>query len=101
MINEDGSYRYTADQAAADALDPGDEVTDLFTYTISDGETTDTAEIAIKVIGVNDLPTLAAIPAGTINDQENSTDLVTSNLRHTHSQRPRRLCFAEFWDLFG
>ncbi|MGB1002088.1 MAG: VCBS domain-containing protein, partial [Prochlorococcaceae cyanobacterium] len=83
VINEDGSYRYTADQDAADALDPGDEVTDLFTYTISDGETTDTAEIAIKVTGVNDQPTLNAIPAGTISDQENSTDLVTSNLTGT------------------
>ena len=83
VINEDGSYRYTADQDAADALDPGDEVTDLFTYTISDGETTDTAEIAIKVTGINDQPTLNAIPAGTISDQENSTDLVTSNLSGT------------------
>ena len=32
----DGSYEYVANQAAADALDPGDQVTDVFTYTVKD-----------------------------------------------------------------
>ena len=32
-IGADGSYTYTADQDAADALDDGDSVTDVFTYT--------------------------------------------------------------------
>ena len=33
-IGADGSYIYTADQTAADALDAGDIVTDVFTYEI-------------------------------------------------------------------
>ena len=56
-IGADGSYTYTADQDAADALDAGDEVTDVFTYTISDGNGgTDTATITITVTGINDAP---------------------------------------------
>ena len=56
-IGADGSYTYTADQDAADALDDGDTVTDVFTYTVTDenGETT-TATITITVNGVNDTP---------------------------------------------
>ncbi|WP_255475856.1 cadherin domain-containing protein [Synechococcus sp. BIOS-E4-1] len=79
-INEDGSYRYTANQETADTLDAGDQVSDLFTYTLSDGENTDTAEIDIKVVGVNDAPTLQGITPGDIKDQENSSFLNTSNL---------------------
>ena len=33
-VGADGSYTYVADQAAADALDVGDNVTDSFTYTV-------------------------------------------------------------------
>ena len=36
-IGADGSYTYTADQDAADDLDAGDQVTDVFVYTIDDG----------------------------------------------------------------
>ena len=56
-IGADGSYTYAADQDAADALDAGDSVTDVFTYTVTDenGETT-TATITITVNGVNDTP---------------------------------------------
>ncbi len=55
-INADGSYTYVADQAAADALDPGDSATDTFTYTVADDDdkNTDTGEIVITVNGTND-----------------------------------------------
>ena len=53
-IGADGSYTYVADQSAADDLDVGDQVTDVFTYTVSDGSVTDTANITITVTGVND-----------------------------------------------
>ena len=62
-IGADGSYTYTANQAAADALDQGtggnasDTITDVFVYTISDGNLTDTANITITITGVNDTPT--------------------------------------------
>ena len=40
----------------ADALDAGDTVTDVFVYTIDDGDATDTATLTITVTGVNDDP---------------------------------------------
>ena len=56
-LEGDGSYTYTADLTATQALDPGDTVTDVFTYTVDDGNGgTDTATITITVIGVNDTP---------------------------------------------
>ena len=63
-IGSDGSYEYVADQDAADALDSGDTVNDVFTYTITDQHPgydfaysgTDTATLTIKVLGVNDVP---------------------------------------------
>ncbi len=52
----DGSYEYVADQAAADALDPGDQVTDVFTYTVKDDadKNASTATLTITVTGIND-----------------------------------------------
>ena len=55
-IGADGSYTYVADQDAADALDAGDTVTDVFVYTVSDGTTPVTATLTITVTGVNDAP---------------------------------------------
>ena len=55
-IGADGTYDYVADQSAADALDPGDIVTDSFTYTVSDGTDTDTETLIVTVIGKNDAP---------------------------------------------
>ncbi|MDA9628753.1 VCBS domain-containing protein, partial [Candidatus Pelagibacter sp.] len=52
-IGADGTYTYTADQTAADALDLNDQVTDVFTYT-ADGAT---ATLTIIVTGINDNPT--------------------------------------------
>ena len=56
-IGADGSYTYVADQSAADDLDAGDTETDVFVYTVSDGTTTQTANLTITVTGVNDTPT--------------------------------------------
>ena len=46
-IGADGSYTYTADQAAADDLDLNDTATDVFTYTVSDGANTTTATLSL------------------------------------------------------
>ena len=53
-LQANGSYTYTANTAAAEALDAGDVVTDVFNYTISDGNATDIATITITVTGQND-----------------------------------------------
>ena len=56
-IQSNGSYSYVADQAAADALDPGDTGTETFTYTISDGNGgSDTATLTFTIIGDDDNP---------------------------------------------
>ena len=52
-ISANGSYSYVANKDAADALDPGDIVTDSFNYTVSDGTATDIGVITITVLGVN------------------------------------------------
>ncbi|NDG45489.1 MAG: hypothetical protein EBY36_12505, partial [Gammaproteobacteria bacterium] len=39
-INSNGSYSYAATADAADALDAGDTITDVFTYIVSDGTDT-------------------------------------------------------------
>jgi VCBS repeat-containing protein len=56
-LNADGSYRYVADQAAADALGAGQTATDTFSYAISDGNGgTAFSTLTITVTGVNDAP---------------------------------------------
>ena len=57
-LNDNGSYTYVANQDAADALDAGDPpATDVFNYTVSDGNGgTDTATITITILGANDAP---------------------------------------------
>ena len=56
-LQSNGSYTYAANTAATEALDAGDVAIDYFTYTLSDGTATDTAQLTIKVTGVNDAPT--------------------------------------------
>ncbi|MGZ8351974.1 MAG: beta strand repeat-containing protein [Allosphingosinicella sp.] len=51
----DGSYTYTPN-AAAQALDDGDVVQDVFNYTASDGTASDTATLTVTVNGANDGP---------------------------------------------
>ena len=55
-VAADGTYTYVADQSAADDLDASDTATDVFTYTVSDGKTSDTATLTITITGVNDAP---------------------------------------------
>ena len=72
-VGQDGSYTYTADQSAADALDAGDTATDSFTYTISDGKGgTDTATLIITVTGTNDTP-VATNDTGSVNEDATLT----------------------------
>ncbi len=61
-------------------MDSGDREIDRFTYTITDLSSDDSAEMVIEVTGINDAPVLAAITAGTIADQTNSSALTSSNI---------------------
>ena len=78
-IAADGSYTYVvADNSTIDALDAGDIVTDIFNYTVSDGQgETDIATITITITGANNAPvadndTDTVTAAGTVTDATNS-----------------------------
>ena len=76
-IGANGTYTYIADQSVTDALDLNDQVPDVFTYTISDGNGgTDTATITVTVTGVNDVPTSTG---GTITTNEDENYTLTVN----------------------
>ena len=73
----DGSYTYTlgvtaAQEAAVDALDVGDAPDDTFTYTLSDGTETTTADLVVTVNGTNDAPVAGADL--TVSADENVAD---------------------------
>ncbi|WP_419831274.1 VCBS domain-containing protein [Endozoicomonas atrinae] len=62
LINEDGSFSYTADQEEANALGTDEVGVEVFTYTVSDGRGGfDTAEIRLQITGTNDDPTLGTV----------------------------------------
>ena len=83
-IGADGSYTYEANQAAADLLDATDEVNDVFEYTVSDGNGgTDTANITIKVIGINDVP-VAQDDVGVIVEGSTLTVANSANANETN-----------------
>ncbi|HKT85488.1 MAG TPA: VCBS domain-containing protein, partial [Novosphingobium sp.] len=58
VINANGTYTYTlnASDGAVNALGAGETLTDSFSYTASDGTTTDTATVTITIFGTNDAP---------------------------------------------
>jgi VCBS repeat-containing protein len=59
-LNANGSYDYVLDNgnAAVQALDDGETLTETYTYTVSDGTATDTATLTITIHGANDAPSI-------------------------------------------
>ena len=77
-LNSDGTYTYVADQDGADILTPDTTGIDYFTYTISNGTSTDTAQLALTVTGINDAPTSSTAP--TFRGAENNRIVIQSKL---------------------
>ena len=70
QLNSDGTYTYTLDNnnVTVNALDNGDILTDVFNYTVSDGEGGfDSSTLTITINGDNDAP----VVGGTIPPQSN------------------------------
>ncbi len=68
----DGTYVYTLDNSnsTVDALNVGDDVTDSFNYTISDGNGgTSSAQLIVTISGANDAP-VADDDADSVNESE-------------------------------
>jgi len=61
-IHADGSYTYVVNDgdAAVQALNVGDTLSDSFNYTVSDGSLADTGVLNITINGANDAPVVAA-----------------------------------------
>ncbi|MBX2826091.1 MAG: VCBS domain-containing protein, partial [Gammaproteobacteria bacterium] len=92
-INSNGSYTYTldADNVMVDALGDGETLQDSFTYTVSDGDLTDTATVTITIFGTNAAPVvgtasvatsdegLANGNADTTGNPTDTTNLATAN----------------------
>ncbi len=69
VLNSDGTYTYTPN-SSAQSLAQGELVQDVFTYTVTDGSSTDTGTLTINLAGVNDAP--VANPDGA-SGHENET----------------------------
>ncbi|WP_348943970.1 retention module-containing protein [Chitinibacter sp. FCG-7] len=85
VLASNGSYTYTlnANNAAVNALGDGDTLTDTFSYTVSDGDLTDTANLVITIFGTNDAPVANAQPVG--SDDTNWVKDVTEGSNPTTS----------------
>jgi len=57
--NGDGTFEYDPNRQF-DHLIPGEQAMDTFTYTVSDGELTDSAVVTITITGANDAPVVDA-----------------------------------------
>jgi VCBS repeat-containing protein len=79
-----GAYSYAPNAAAIDPLDTGENPTDSFTVTVSDGHGgTGTQTYTVNVHGGDDTPTLDAVISGSITELANSTTENSSGLSGT------------------
>ncbi len=77
-LNADGTY--SLNTSNADALSEGETITQLFTYTLTDNHgSTDTATIAVKITGQNDVPEAGNDDAGTITETGEQSGNVLGN----------------------
>ncbi len=60
VMGADGSYTYTVNNsnATVNALQVGGSLTEVFTYTATDGTTSKTANLTVTINGTNDAPTV-------------------------------------------
>ena len=92
-IHSDGTYSYTPNNAAAEALPQDTPATDVFTYTAKDVHgATATATLTFNITGLNDAPTLAAGTTATghmVADTQGAgaplTELAASYLTASHN----------------
>jgi len=78
VLAANGSYTYTPN-AAAQALDDGETVSDSFGYTASDGTASDTATLTVTVNGANDAPVANDDTAATNEDSAGVSGNVLTN----------------------
>ncbi|MGV0795072.1 Ig-like domain-containing protein [Mycolicibacterium sp. XJ1819] len=77
-----GTVTYVPDATnpTVQGLDTGEILIDTFTYTVSDGNLTDTATVTVTITGVNDAPAVSTSPGTTTYTENGSPVAVDSNL---------------------
>jgi len=79
-----GSYSYTKNNAAIEALDDGETGTDAFTVTVSDGDGAAVEQTyTINIAGADDAPTLEAVASGSVTENVQSNETTDSGLSGT------------------
>ncbi|MBV1691089.1 VCBS domain-containing protein [Novosphingobium sp. G106] len=79
-----GAYVYTPNAAAIEGLDSGEKPSDVFTFTVSDGDAPlGTQTYTVNLTGADDAPTLTPVASGSIAEVPNSTSTTDSGLSGT------------------
>jgi VCBS repeat-containing protein len=79
-----GSYTYAPDPAAIEALDVGQNPSDVFNVTVSDGTGPAVVQTyTVNLTGADDAPTLAPVTSGSVAEVPNSTSTTDSGLTGT------------------
>jgi len=77
-LNSDGTYTYTP-YASTQSLALGQNVTDSFTYTVSDGSLSDTGTLTVTIAGRNDAPVANPDAASTGENSPVSIDVLAND----------------------
>ena len=79
VVNSDGSYTYTLNNASVQYLDDGESVTDSFSYQPTDGTaaSAEACTLTITINGRNDAPTISDAPDVVICEGETATNAGT------------------------
>ncbi|MEI6651269.1 MAG: Ig-like domain-containing protein [Chlorobiaceae bacterium] len=79
-----GAYSYAKNARAIEALDVNESGTDIFTFTVMDGDgALVTQSYSVTVTGSDDAPTLAAVTSGTIAEVDQSSSTTDAGLSGT------------------
>src|SRR6185436_11077061 len=79
-----GAYSFSKNAAAIEALDATETDSDVFTVTVSDGDgPTVNQTYTVNVSGADDAPTLGAVTAGSIAEDDQASTTTDSGLSGT------------------
>jgi VCBS repeat-containing protein len=77
-LNSNGSYTYVQN-GTTQGLDDGENVTDTFTYTVTDNDGSDTGLLVVHIAGANDAPVANDDTASTTEDAAVSGNVLTND----------------------
>ena len=80
-LNQDGTWSYALDNslASVQALNAGQQVTDVFTYGVTDGTAVDMATLTITIDGTDDTPEAFGFVVRGLNADDSGSGIVVSS----------------------